>query len=91
MRKNTQALTASENPKANEMYSRLAVLGVGAMLPSLRAVLATCVAAKAKNRNMNVPTNSPISATMCFLKLSGRTERTLSRRFSRSSASVLGW
>ena len=31
----------------------------------LEDILATCVPAKAKNRNDMVPTNSPITATVC--------------------------
>jgi hypothetical protein len=55
MRKKIQTFTASEKPNASEMYSSTAMF-MG-LVP--RRLLATCVAAKAKNRKRKVPTNSP--------------------------------
>jgi hypothetical protein len=55
MRKKTQTLTASEKPKAREMY-RSEPISMGLLA---RRLLATCVAAKAKNKKRKVPTNSP--------------------------------
>jgi hypothetical protein len=55
MRKKIQTLTASEKPNASEMYNS-APKFMG-LFP--RRLLATCVAAKAKNRKRKVPTNSP--------------------------------
>lgn len=60
-RKNAQTLTIKLNPNASEMYSKLLVEGSPPALAG--AVLATCVAAKAKNKNRKVPTNSPIPNT----------------------------
>lgn len=65
--KKTQALTANENPKARLMYNSTLVLGTCVRDPSLvsapaAAALATWVAEKAKNKNRNVPMNSPIIA-----------------------------
>lgn len=60
--KNAHAFTASENPNASEMKSRLAESGLWVKVASAvagAAALATCVAAKAKNKNMKVPPNSP--------------------------------
>lgn len=71
MRKKTQTLTASENPKAKEMYSR-APMFMGSV-PS--KVLATWVAAKAKNRNRNVPTNSPRQEMNMWRALLGSHEK----------------
>lgn len=60
-RENAQAFTIKLNPKASAIYSKLLVDGNPAALAG--AVLATCVAAKAKNKNRKVPTNSPIPNT----------------------------
>ena len=56
-RKNTQTLTARENPNASEMYIKddMSILRFDAA----RRLLAVCVAANAKKRNRNVPMNSP--------------------------------
>jgi len=64
MRKKTQAFTAREKPNARLMYNSTEVLGAfGTVVPPLAvAAFATCVAEKAKNKNRNVPTNSPIMA-----------------------------
>lgn len=56
-----QTFTIRLKPKAKAMYSRLLVEGSFAALAG--AVLATCVPAKAKNKNKKVPTNSPIPKT----------------------------
>jgi len=55
IRKKTQTVTASEKPNAKEMYSS-DPMSMG-LVP--RRLLATCVAAKAKNRKRKVPTYSP--------------------------------
>jgi hypothetical protein len=55
MRKKIHTLTASEKPNASAMYKSTPMF----MEPVPRRLLATCVAAKAKNRNRKVPTNSP--------------------------------
>ena len=60
-RKKIHILIASERPNANEMYRRVARLGAS---ESFGTVLATCVAEKAKNRNKNVPMNSPSMDTI---------------------------
>ena len=64
--KKTQALTASENPKDREIYNKAEVFGACVIEPSVLllfvAALATWVPLKAKKRNRNVPTNSPIMA-----------------------------
>ena len=57
--KKIQTLTASEKPKASEMNSRTDV-GLASL-----CVFATCVPAKAKKRNIKVPTNSPRKAIRC--------------------------
>ena len=70
--KNTQALTAKLKPKASEMYSNVLAFGICERPPdgcdcvpavtADAALLATWVAAKAKNRNIKVPRNSPTMA-----------------------------
>ena len=63
--KNAHTFTARLKPKANEMYSKFEEFGnCDSEAPSVggAAALATCVAAKAMNRNMNVPANSPRKA-----------------------------
>lgn len=73
MRKKTQAFTASEKPKARAMKSKLDVFGASeAVIAPGATKLATCVAEKAKNKNMKVPTNSPIPATSSFRTAFGR-------------------
>ena len=56
------------------MNIRLDVLGKAVSLPLTgvgAGVLATWVPAKAKNKNKNVPTNSPRAATMLLRFVSG--------------------
>jgi len=75
MRKKIQTLTASEKPKASEMYSSdWRSIGL-----SPRRLLATCVAANAKNRNRKVPTNSPMQAMKRLRALLGSHEKPGSR------------
>ena len=70
IRKNTQALTASEKPKDRLIYRSSAgffcCTVVTTVVPMFvfEEMLATCVPAKAKNRKDIVPTNSPITATV---------------------------
>jgi hypothetical protein len=67
--KNAHALTARLKPKARDMYNRFAEFGYcDRVLFSVggAAALATCVAAKAMKRNMNVPANSPSHAIASF-------------------------
>lgn len=64
MRKNAQTLTVNEKPKERAEYNKLEVLGgdpFGAI-----GVLDTWVPAKEKNRNKNVPTNSPIAQSRSY-------------------------
>jgi hypothetical protein len=59
--KNAHAFTASENPNASDMKSKLEELGVCVKEPSRvagAAALATWVAANAMNKNIKVPPNS---------------------------------
>lgn len=70
MRKKIHTLTMRLNPNTTEMYSRTVgekpVASPVVVFDSSLAVepmLATCVPANAKKRNMVVPTNSPIKAT----------------------------
>lgn len=63
MRKNTQALTAREKPNAKAIYNRFEVFGAVETVAAEDTVFATWVPEKAKNKNMNVPTNSPRKAT----------------------------
>lgn len=78
IRKKTQTLTAKLNPKASEIYSNTGIFGTPGSDPSgltaapAAAVLATCVAVNAKNRNMNVPMNSPTMATKWLRNLFGK-------------------
>ncbi|CRJ80298.1 hypothetical protein BN1708_000209 [Verticillium longisporum] len=78
MRKKIHTLTMREKPNATEMYmstptSKPVVSPVVVLLSlppesvTLDRMLATSVPAKAKKRNMVVPTNSPIEATKWFL------------------------
>lgn len=71
MRKKTQMLAASENPKPKAMKSRSDVFGVLVVELLATVVFATCAAERAKNRNENVPTNSPSMAMKWFLTLVG--------------------
>lgn len=74
MRKKTQTVTASENPKAREMY----INDARSMfeLPLIfRTLFATWVPAKAKNRKRNVPTSSPRNAISRWRILSGSLRR----------------
>jgi hypothetical protein len=66
MRKNTQAFTINDMPKTSAMYMILLgfALKLAALAPSGGAVLTTLVPPSAKSRNMNVPTNSPMHATV---------------------------
>lgn len=65
----------SENPKLREMYMRVAILNpvawpvvlLSAVSPA--PIFATCVPANAKKRNMVVPMNSPIIATISIGRL----------------------
>lgn len=84
--KKTQTLTANEKPKARLMYKRVFALGAcdnecpDVAVPSLSAAaFATCVAAKARNRNMKVPQNSAIVAMSRFLHRFGMKLRRSSR------------
>jgi hypothetical protein len=66
--KKTQTLTIREKPKTRAMYSSTSGLNpvsdpVVELCEFLPPTLATCVPANAKNRNMVVPTNSPMAAT----------------------------
>lgn len=64
MRKNAQTLTVNEKPKERAEYNKLEVLGsdpFGAI-----GVLDTWVPAKEKNRNKNVPTNSPTAQSRSY-------------------------
>jgi hypothetical protein len=78
IRKNTHAFTARENPKARLIYSNCAgffcCVSVMTVVPVLvfDATLATCVPAKAKNRNEMVPQSSPKTATIWPLADGGR-------------------
>ena len=81
IRKNTQALTAKENPKARAMKASAEVFGVCEMppLPPFAVLLAafevaafaTCVAEKAKKRKRKVPQNSPAMAMKWLRTLFG--------------------
>jgi hypothetical protein len=64
IRKNTQALTARENPNAKAIYSRVETSGAAGSEPAAAAApaLATCAAEKPKNRKRKVPASSPRKA-----------------------------
>jgi hypothetical protein len=84
-RKKIHTLTASETANASEMYSS----DRRSMGSSPRRLLATCAAAKAKNRNRKVPTNSPIHAMSRLRALLGSHEKPGSRGSpGRSGSSV---
>ena len=78
MRKNTHALAAREKPKLSDMYKSwegfFCCTVVITVLPVLvfEEMLATCVPAKAKNKNAIVPTNSPSMATVCPRNVGGK-------------------
>jgi hypothetical protein len=72
MRKKIQTLTIKLKPKETEIYSitiglNPAVAFVVVSTGVLEWAFATCVPAKAKNKNRVVPTHSPIAATNMFL------------------------
>jgi hypothetical protein len=76
-------LTVSENPNESAANNRLDVFGwdPGGGI----GVFEICVPAKEKNKNMNVPTNSPTTAIMLFRTVSstlivGKSEVSESRR-----------
>lgn len=80
--KNAQTLTAKLKPKAREMYNKFAEFGYwDKVLFSVggAAALATCVAANAIKRNMNVPANSPKNAIASFRTALGMKARRLRR------------
>ena len=74
MRKNTHTLTARLKPNESAMYSKTETLALnGAVRGVVAAIMfATCVPEKAKNRNKNVPTNSPKKATTSLRTFCGR-------------------
>lgn len=74
MRKNTQALTARENPKHNDIYNNWAGFEPWAIVvESAPCVweLATWVPVKEKKRKRKVPANSPAMAMKWFRTASG--------------------
>jgi hypothetical protein len=89
MRKKIHTLTASENPKASEIYNSVAIFEA----LSASRVLATCVAANAKNRKRKVPTNSPKQEMNMWRTLLG-SQLKPGRRFSSMDScrrSDVGW
>jgi hypothetical protein len=62
-------LAVRDTPKASEM--KMMAMALGGDPAAGAGVFAIWVPAKAKNRNRNVPTNSPSMATRLFLVLSG--------------------
>ena len=84
--KNVHAFTASEKPKAKEIYNTLEISVVVVITPELLVVFAICVAAKAKNRNRNVPRNSPKTATTWPREPLGRCLRKGSRAAALASS-----
>ena len=74
MRKNTQTLTARLKPNDRLMYSNTDALALNGPVVGFAAAIkfATCVPAKAKNKNRNVPTNSPRKATSSLRIFCGR-------------------
>jgi hypothetical protein len=70
MRKKIHTLTHRLKPKASEIYSRLLALGKACAVWAA-IMLATWVAANAKKRNRNVPTNSPVKAMKWLRAVNG--------------------
>jgi hypothetical protein len=89
IRKKTQTLTQRLKPKASAIYSKTLALGSPAGA-SAAIMLAICVAANAKNKNRNVPTNSPRKAMKWLRTLGGIHDRPGSGRAGGLSE-VLAW
>lgn len=94
IRKNTQTLTIRLNPNDREMYSNtiglkpVSALVVELFTPLPAPMFATCVPAKAKNKNIVVPMNSPSAATKSIHVSAETSQQTIQEQYVRLLADL---